>query len=170
MSRPDIVIVAAMSAKNRSIGMQNKLLWHIPDDLKRYKELTLGHPVILGRKTFESILEILGKPLPGRTNIVVTRDKDYKVPEGVVVTHSLDEALDAARSEDPNEIHISGGGDLWVQALPMVDKIYSTKVFDEQEADTFFPPFENQFEIKNEHAMRAHNEIQYQWVDYERIK
>jgi len=83
---PPIVIVAAMSQPAQVIGDNNKLLWHIPADLKRFKALTLGHPIIMGRKTFESIVAILGKPLPQRTNIVVTRDTSYK-PEGVLVAH-----------------------------------------------------------------------------------
>jgi dihydrofolate reductase len=87
-----IVVVVAMNKKSRVIGNKNQLLWHIPDDLKRFKEKSLGHPIIMGRKTFESILGILGKPLPLRHNIVVTRNPDYTY-DGVVVAASLEEAL-----------------------------------------------------------------------------
>jgi dihydrofolate reductase len=104
-----IVIVAAISKGTRAIGNNNQLLWHVPADLKRFKQLTLGHPVIMGKKTFESILAILGKPFPGRTNIVITSDTDYTHP-GATVVHSLADALAAARAENPTEIHIGGGG------------------------------------------------------------
>ena len=92
-ARVSIAVALGRDSQGRHvIGHGNGLLWRIPDDLKRFKQLTLGHPVIMGRKTFESILNSLGKPLPGRTNIVITRDQDY-APEGAIVTHSLEEAL-----------------------------------------------------------------------------
>jgi len=96
MQNPKISIVVAISAKRRALGKENKLLWHIPDDMKRFKELTMGHPVIMGRKTFESILGYLGKPLPGRTSIVLTRDNTYQPADGVLVAHSPTEALEKA--------------------------------------------------------------------------
>lgn len=125
------IIVAA--AENGAIGKDNQLLWRLPDDLKRFKQLTLGHPMIMGRKTFESI----GKPLPGRTSIVVTRNAGFTF-EGVIVTHSLEEALEKAREIDREEICIVGGGDIYQQAQAISNRIYLTKVHTQIEADTYF--------------------------------
>lgn len=156
-----------MSKAKRAIGKDNGLLWHAPSDMKRFKELTLGHPIIMGRKTFESIVAILGKPLPGRTNIVVTRDKDY-VYEGVRVAHSLTEALSIAKEDNPAEIHIGGGAEIYKQALPLVSKLHITWFFDDKEGDTFFPAFEDDFNIETEHPPQTENNLQFQWVDYQR--
>lgn len=162
---PPIVVVVAMSRVDRGLGNQNKLLWHIPDDLKRFKQLTTGHPVIMGRKTFESIVSILGKPLPNRINIVVTRDGQY-THGGAVVAHSLAGAIAAAKRERPLEIHIGGGAELYRQALPLVSRLQVTWIDDKQTADTFFPPFEEEFEIEKTHEPREHNGLRYQWIDY----
>lgn len=162
-----VVIVAAIARNTRALGNKNKLLWHIPDDLKRFKEKTLGHPIIMGRKTFESIIAILGKPLPNRQNIVVTRNKDYFYRD-VLVTSSLEEAFKRAQALNPSEIHIGGGAELYTQALPFVEKLYLTQVDDTPEADTFFPKFEHEFVITEAHEMREHNGLKYQWVDYKR--
>ena len=141
-----IVIVSAVQKGNRAIGKDNGLLWHVPEDLKRFKKLTMGHPVIMGQKTFESIIEILGKPFPGRTNIVATFDKDYSFDaESVKVVHSLEEAVEVAQSENPEEIHVGGGGAIYEQMLPFVDRLHITWFFDEQDGDTFFPEFEDEF-------------------------
>jgi dihydrofolate reductase len=166
MQKPRIAIVVAIG-KNRELGLGGKLLWHIPDDLKRFKALTLGHPVIMGRKTFESIVAQLGKPLPGRTNIVVTRDADWNY-EGVVVAHSLEEALAKAKELDKEEIHIGGGADIYKQALPFVDKLYLTLIDDEKEADTFFPPYEHLFTKKLSEEVRELDGLRYRWVDLEK--
>ncbi len=168
MSTPPLVIVVAMSKKDRGIGKDNRLLWHIPEDLKRFKALTYGHPIIMGRKTFDSILAILGKPLPGRTSIVLTRDETY-TPEGALVTHSLERAILLAQKERPEEIHIGGGAELYRQALPYVKKLYVTWIDDEVEADTFFPPFEDEFEITKTSPVMTHKDITFEWTDYERI-
>ncbi len=166
---PPIVIVAAMSKVDRGIGKDNQLLWHIPEDLKRFKQLTLGHPIIMGRKTFESIVAILGKPLPGRTNIVITRDTEY-TPTGAHVAHSLEEAILHAKKERPKEIHIGGGAEIYRLALPLVNKLHITWIHDKPEADTFFPPFEDEFVISKVHPLATHKETSYQWIDYERAK
>lgn len=162
-----VVVVAAMSKERHVIGGKNELLWHIPDDLKRFKELTLGHPIIMGRKTFESIVDILGKPLPKRPNIVVTRNPDYTY-EGVEVAGSLEEALLLAKAHDPSEIHIGGGGDLYAQALPYVDRLHLTFVDDEPDGDVFFPDFADDFEVTAHHEAREHDGLRYEWVDYVR--
>lgn len=164
---PPIVIVAAMSRVDRGIGKGNALLWHIPEDLKRFKALTLGHPIIMGRKTFESIIKILGKPLPGRTNIVITRDKEYR-PDGAHVAYSLEEAILHAKLENPKEIHIGGGAEIYRLALPFVSQLHITWIHDKPEADTFFPPFEDEFVVTNAQPLCNHKQLQYQWIDYER--
>lgn len=162
-----VVIVAGMGKTTRVIGKNNELLWHIPDDLKRFKELTLGHPVIMGRKTFESILNILGKPLPQRTNIVITRDTSYS-HDGAVIVHSFEDALAVAKGEHPTEIHIGGGAEIYKLALPYTNKLYVTLHEYEPEGDVFFPPFAEEFMETDRSDIREHNGQQYQWVDYER--
>jgi dihydrofolate reductase len=164
---PPIVIVAGMAKHTRAIGMKNGLLWHVPEDMKRFKRLTLGHPVIMGRKTFESIIDILGKPLPGRTNIVITRDKNYQ-PDGAKVAHSLEEALAIANAESPTEIHIGGGSEIYRQSLPLVSRLHITWFFDDKEGDAFFPEFENDFEATITHPTQEHDGLSYQWIDYVR--
>jgi len=132
-----ISLVVAMS-DNRVIGIENRLPWNIPEDLKRFKKITSGHPIIMGRKTFESI----GRPLPNRTNIVVTRNKDYRA-EGVVACFSLKEALEwAGKAPGAEEICVIGGGELFREALPLADRIYLTEVKWPYEGDAFFPDFD----------------------------
>ncbi len=156
-----------MQKGDRAIGLGNDLLWHVREDMRRFKELTNGHPIIMGRKTFESILKILGKPLPNRTNIVITRDTNYK-HDGAVITHSLEEALTVANDLNPTEIHIGGGAEIYKQALPLVSRLHITWFFDNKHGDTFFPDFENDFEVTNEYEVQSHEELEYQWVDYVR--
>ncbi len=152
---------------NHVIGKNNQLLWHIPDDLKRFKQLTLGHPVIMGRKTFASILESLGKPLPGRTNIVITRDTAW-AHEGVTVTHSLEEALAKASEIDKEEIFIGGGTEIYTQALPCVDRLYLTLIEDDKEGDAHFPSYEADFQKTSGEEVREWNGLTYRWVTFER--
>lgn len=125
---------------NRVIGKDNGLIWHLPNDLKFFKTKTMGKPMIMGRNTFESI----GKPLPGRTNIVVTRDTQYKVA-GTIVTHSLDQALalarDIATKDNVDEIMIIGGAQIYEQSLKIADRLYLTQVHANLEGDAFFPAF-----------------------------
>lgn len=132
-----ISIIAAVG-RNRELGKNNKLLWHIPEDMKRFKELTSGHAVIMGRKTFESI----GRPLPHRTNIIVTRDPNFNA-KGCIIAHSLDEALRLAPLAQGNneEVFVIGGGQIYEQALPFTHKLYLTVVDAETDADTFFPNY-----------------------------
>jgi dihydrofolate reductase len=131
-----ISIIVAVDEK-RGIGKNNDLLVKIPADLKRFKEITSGHPIVMGRKTFESI----GRVLPNRTNIIITRDPEYK-EDGAVVVHSLDEAIEQAKSASgSSEIFIIGGGQIFEQALPMTDRIYLTLVKGDYEADIFFPDY-----------------------------
>jgi dihydrofolate reductase len=162
-----VVIVAAMSSKQRVIGRHNELLWHAPTDLQRFKELTLGHPIIMGRKTFASILAILGKPLPQRHTIVLTRDQDYHY-DGVSVVHSLAEAFARATLDNPQEIHIGGGAELYEQALPFTDRLHLTLWHDEPVGDAFFPPYENDFIEIERFEPQTHKGITFSWVDFER--
>ena len=192
MKKPLIVAVVAIG-KNRELGKGGKLLWHIPDDLKRFKRLTTGHPIIMGRKTFESIVSYIGGPLPGRTNIIVTRqaskfiaDNPYLLirankqivgntnlsaqdeEDEVIVAGSLEEGIEIAKGLDAKEIHIGGGAEIYRQALPYIDKLYLTIIDDEKEADTFFPPYEHIFTKKVFEESREWNGIKYKWVDLER--
>lgn len=129
------IILVAAHAQNRVIGKDNELVWRLPKDFKHFKELTLGHPIIMGRKTFES----LGKPLPGRTSIIVTRDIQYQ-QEGCIVVYSLGEGIEEARKLD-NEIYIIGGAQIYKQALPIANRMYLTEVKASPEGDTYFPEF-----------------------------
>ena len=162
-----IVIVAAMTKDEHGIGLNNQLLWHIPADLKRFKELTLGHPIIMGRKTFESIVAMLGKPLPGRTNIIVTRNPEYAV-EGAITAGSLEAAFAIAERENPKEIHIGGGAELYSAALPYVDILHLTFVDSTASADTFFPDFSKDFIETARHPKAEHEGLTFEWVDYKR--
>lgn len=136
MSNPKVSIIVAM-ASNRAIGQKGKLLWSIPAELKRFQEVTTGHPIIMGRKTHESI----GRPLPDRDNIIITGDPNYESEECLVV-HSFEEALETAGRFEKEEIFIIGGGEVYSQALSVTDKLYLTIVDGEfPEADTFFPEF-----------------------------
>jgi dihydrofolate reductase len=121
--------------RDRVIGRDNAMPWHLPDDLKRFKALTMGKPMLMGRKTFESI----GKPLPGRTSLVMTRDPNWRA-EGVIVVHSLDDAI--ARAGEVAEISVVGGADVFRLALPIAQRIYLTTLHASIPGDTFFPPIE----------------------------
>ncbi len=122
------------TGENNSIGKDNDLIWHLSDDLKHFKKLTNGHHIIMGRKTFESF----PKPLPNRTHIVITRQTDYKAPDGVIVVNSLADAIDASRKD--NQPFIIGGGEIYKQSMSLVDKLEITRVHSVFEnADTFFP-------------------------------
>jgi len=135
-NKPKISIIAAVAA-NLAIGKNNQLLWHLPEDLKRFKQLTTGHAVVMGQKTYES----LGRPLPDRTNIVITLDKAYKA-KGCIIVHSIEEALKEAKKVESEEIFIIGGGSIYRQFLPLADKLYITRVEKNFDADTFFPPYD----------------------------
>lgn len=127
------IIVA--TDKENGIGKDNQLLWHLPNDLKFFKKVTSGHSVIMGRKTFESI----GKPLPNRRNIVISRQADLQI-DGVEIFNSLEQAIDSCKSED--EYFVIGGGEIYRQALANASQIYLTKVDETFNADTFFPNLE----------------------------
>jgi len=125
------IIVAA--GENDAIGKDNKLIWHLSNDLKRFKSLTNGHHIIMGRKTFESF----PKPLPNRTHVVITRQNNYQVPEGVIVVNSFEDAIDVTKND--SQPFVIGGGEIYIQAMAFADKIELTRVHENFEADTFFP-------------------------------
>ena len=156
-------MIAAIG-KNRELGKGNDLLWKIPDDLKRFKELTKGHPIIMGRKTYESI----GRPLPGRSNIVITRDQKWAA-EGVITVVSMEEAISLSKTKPGNdEIFIIGGGQIYELGLTCADKLYLTLIDDAKEADSFFPDYELWFKKKKLEGGGEFEGVKYSWVDFER--
>ncbi len=162
--RTTLTIIAA-AAENNAIGKDNKLIWHLSDDLKRFKTLTSGHHIIMGRKTFESF----PKPLPNRTHVVITNQTGYKVPDGVIVVNSLEDALDASKSDA--QPFIIGGGQIYKQAMGIADKIELTRVHDTFEADAFFPEIDLNLwkETSNTfHKKDSDNEFEFSFITYER--
>jgi len=156
-----ITIIAAI-ANNNALGKDNQLIWHLPADLKRFKKVTLGHHIIMGRKTFES----LGKPLPNRTTIIITRNKEYK-QEGCIVVNSLVEAIKAAK--DDENPYILGGAEIYKQALSIADKLDLTFVHHSFDADAFFPEidFNNWIETSREDFKSDEkNKYDYSFVTY----
>lgn len=126
-----ITVIAAV-AENNALGKENQLLWHLPDDFKRFKSLTSGHYIIMGRKTFESF----PKPLPNRTHVIISRQANYQ-PEGCIVVNSLEQAMEACPKTE--EVFIIGGGEIYRQSIAVADKLDLTKVHASFEADTYFP-------------------------------
>lgn len=135
MRKPILSLICSI-AENRAIGKNNQLLWNIPEDLLYFKKITLGHVVIMGERTFRSI----GKELPGRTNIIITRDLSFKV-EGCIVCHSIKEALLEAKKIEKEEIFIIGGASVYEQTIKMADKLYLTIVEGNFDGDVFFPNY-----------------------------
>jgi len=161
---PRICLIAAVAA-NRVIGRNNTLPWHLPADLKRFKALTMGYPVVMGRKTHESI----GRPLPGRRNLVITRNRAYSAP-GCELVHSLDEAIAACRGAQ--EIFVIGGAELYRESLPRAHRLEFTEIRAEFEGDATFPEFslaqwrESAREI---HSDEAGIPFRYEFARYERM-
>ena len=159
-------IVVAMGEKNE-IGFENQLLWHLPKDLKHFKDLTSGHPIIMGRKTYESI----GKPLPNRTNIVVSRQKDW-FEEGILIVGSIKEAVKFAKKID-EEVFIIGGGNIYAQTMDVVDRLEVTLVKADLEADTYFPKIDPKVWKKIDevcHEKDEKNQYDFCFQTYEKIK
>lgn len=152
--------------KDNVIGKDNGLLWHLPDDLKHFKNITLGHPVIMGRNTWESIPEKF-RPLPGRTNIVVSRSESFDAL-GAVHARSLEDALEQAKlAPGSEETFIIGGGQLFAAALPQTDRIYLTLVEDETPGTVFFPDYSDFSEVVEEET-HEENGITYVWRTVDR--
>jgi dihydrofolate reductase len=157
-----MISIVVATGKNQEIGKKNGLLWHIPEELKHFKELTMGHPIIMGRKTYESI----GRPLPGRTNIVLSRQRTSGVRKAVREARSLTEAFRIAeRNTGGNEIFVIGGASVFRQALPFADKLYLTIVEAEfPEADAFFPDYSQFDKILSQKKLKTgkHTLVYYQ--------
>lgn len=163
---PPISLIWAM-AENRVIGIDNRLPWRLPADLKRFRALTSGHHILMGRKTFES----LPKPLPNRVHVVVTRDRDYRPPHECIVAHSVDEALHAARHD--SEIFIIGGASLYAQTVTRADRLYLTLIHAHVTGDARFPEIDwNDWEEVGRHESAADetNPYAYSFVDWVRAK
>ena len=157
-----IKIIVAIS-RNRVIGNNNQLIWSLPADLKRFKQMTTGNPVVMGRKTYESI----GKPLPNRRNIIITRDNEYKA-EGCEIVNSLEEALMLCN----NDCFIIGGGEIYKQSMGLADKIYLTIVNEDFEGDTFFPEIGSEWIKVNreDHEPDEKNKYKYSFIEYEKYQ
>ncbi|GAB4147103.1 MAG: dihydrofolate reductase [Bacteroidia bacterium] len=162
------IIVAA--AENNAIGKDNRLLWRLPNDMKFFKEKTEGHCVITGRRNYESIPEKF-RPLPGRTNIIVTRQTDYPAP-GAVVKGSIEEALEYCRDQGEQEAFIIGGGEIYLQSMDIADTLYITRVHASYDADTFFPDVDQKIwkEVwREEHAADEKHAVAFTFLKYEKL-
>ena len=161
MKSPDVCIIAAVS-ENLVIGRDNGLPWKIPADLQRFRRLTLGHPVIMGRKTYDSLLPE-SRPLPDRQNIVVTTNKGREIP-GCRVAHSLDEAVKVALALDAKRVCVIGGGQIYRQAIGFADRLFLTLIRGEFEGDTFFPDYAN-FNKKVSEESGRFNGFEYTFLE-----
>ena len=157
-----ISLIAAM-AKNRVIGINNTLPWRLSADLKHFKSLTTGHHILMGRKTYESI----GKPLPGRTTVIITRNGDYQAP-GCIIAGSVDEAIAACKGDE--EIFFVGGAELYSQALSHGDRLYLTEIQQEYEGDARFPEYDRSQwqEVSREKHVDEESQLEYHFVTYDR--
>lgn len=163
--KPNITIIVAKAANN-IIGNDNQLIWHLPNDLKRFKALTSGHPIIMGRKTYESI----GRPLPNRTNIVITRNADWKA-DGIITANSLEKAIEIA-SEIDSEIFIIGGGNIYQQSMELANVLEVTEVHQDFDGDTSFPEINKDIweeTFREKHPIDEKHTIEYSFVTHHRI-
>jgi dihydrofolate reductase len=161
--KPRVSVIAAL-ARNGVIGIDNRLPWRLPEDLAHFKALTLGHPILMGRKTFES----LGRPLPGRTNVVITRNPDYR-PDGCLVAASIPAAV--ALCGGAEEVFFIGGAELYAQAIPLADRLYLTEVDVEAKGDAWFPDYDRSAfrEVSREHREGGKGDaLRFDFVVYER--
>jgi dihydrofolate reductase len=161
MTRPTLSVIAAV-ARHGAIGKDNALLARLPDDLKRFRRLTMGHPILMGRKTWDS----LGRPLPGRRNIVITRQPGWRA-EGAEAAASLDAALALAAPAD--EVFVIGGAEVYALALPRADRLLLTEIDAEFDADTFFPPWNRaDFTLAESEAHRRDDGLAYRFTTWVR--
>lgn len=158
-----ILTIIAAAAENNALGKDNDLVWHLPDDFKRFKTLTSGHYIVMGRKTFESF----PKPLPNRTHVIITRQKDYIVPEGCIVVDTIEKAINSCPENE--EVFIIGGGEIYKQSINIANKIELTRVHTEVEADTFFPEIdENNWKLIEEeyHPKDEKHQFNFTYLTY----
>lgn len=163
-NKPRVSVIAAL-ARNRVIGIGNRLPWRLPEDLAHFKALTIGRPVLMGRKTFES----LGRPLPGRTNVVITRNPEYR-PVGCLVAGSVSDAI--ALCGDVEEIFFIGGAELYAQAIPLADRLYLTEVDVEVAGDAWFPEYDRAAFREIERTARVGEKgdaLRFDFAVYERV-
>ena len=159
----NLTLIAALS-ENRVIGNDNNLIWHMPNDLKRFKELTKGHHVIMGRKTYESV----GKPLPRRVNIVVTRKEDYDAP-GCIVLHTVEDAI--KKAENDTQPFVIGGGQIYKKSLPYARKLELTVIHEKFDGDTYFPEIDERYWNlinREDYQKDSKNPYDYSYLTYER--
>lgn len=164
-----IISLIAALAKNRVIGKNNDLPWRLPDDMKYFMETTQGHCVIMGRKNYDS-LPLKFRPLANRTNIVVTRQQNFKA-EGCIVVHSMDDALNVARQHHEKEVFVMGGAEIYAQALPIANRLYLTEIDAEIEGDTFFPAVDHQVYTelsRKKHGVDEKHQYAFDFVVYEK--
>ncbi len=160
--KPCVCVVAAIGRK-RELGKNGDLIWRNKEDLGRVRELTMGHPLIMGKRTFDSI----GRPLPGRTNIVISRSAE-EIP-GCVVVNSFERALDVARTIDHNQIFIFGGAQVYTEGIKIADRLYLTRIdAEDKDADVFFPPYEKTFTRVISRSGGSQGDLKYEWVTLER--
>lgn len=159
----EIILIAAVG-RERQLGLDNKLLWQLPGDLPRFKQITMGSPIIMGRKTYDSI----GRPLPGRQNIVISRDSELQI-EGVVVVNSVEKALSIAQSAqvETDSVFVIGGGEIYSLFLPVATALEMTEVDDSPTADAFFPEYKQDFSEVNREVNNADG-LRYDYVRYQR--
>jgi dihydrofolate reductase len=160
--RSSRISILVAVARNGVIGNKGKLPWHLPADLKHFKKLTMGHHIIMGRKTYESIDRLL----PGRTTVIVTRQPDYKV-SGSIIAHSLDEAIAACKGD--NEVFVIGGEEIFRQALPLADRIYATEIHADFEGDVFFPQWNRNEWRETERTQHRAESLEFAFVIYDRL-
>lgn len=164
-----IISTIVAYAKNHAIGLDNQMLWRLSDDFKNYKKITTGHCLLMGRKTFESI----GKPLPNRTSIIITRNLEYKAPTGCFTVHSLEAGINLAISLGETECFINGGAEIYSLAMPLVTRAYITEVDCEiSKADAFFPKIDfNSWNLKESftHPKDEKNEFSFTFSLYEKV-
>jgi len=160
-----IILGPAAVAQNRVIGSHNALPWYIPEDLKNFKKLTMGKTVLMGKNTYDSIINRLGKPLPGRKSVVISRQMDLKLPEEVLLFHDVPSALEALK--DTDEVWVIGGGQIYSQLMDKADKLILTEVHKEVDGDVLFPEWKK--EDWTEVAREDHLP-EFSFVEYERIK
>ena len=164
-----VILGPVAVSSNNVIGNKNDLPWDLPEDLRHFRDLTAGKTIVMGRKTYESILARRGKPLPNRTNIVISRSDN--LIEGCVVKPTIEEAISFAKQNKEHELFITGGGTVYEMTMHLADKIYLTKIHHSFDADTFFPHFDKQdwLETKNEfHKADEKNQYEFSFIVYQR--
>ena len=163
-----MITIIAAAGENNSLGKDNDLVWHLPDDFKRFKELTSGNHILMGRKTFETF----PKPLPNRTHLIITRQNDYSVPEKCFTFDSIQSALYEVLEHSDNNMWIIGGGEIYKQSMKIADRIELTRVHSEFEADTFFPEIGDEWELVSEeyHPADERHKYDFTYLTYDRRK